>query len=53
MVCGEETDSPGGHDLPLPPGLVVFGQDSDDFISLEAQLVVVLSFERIDRNHTF
>lgn len=53
MVRGEETDRPGGQDLPLPPGGVILRQDFDHFVRLEAQLVVVLRLERVDRNHSF
>lgn len=51
MISWEETDCTRGQDLSFPPGRIVFGQDFDDFVCLKAQLIVVLSFERIDRNH--
>ena len=52
MVRGKETDGSRGEHLSLPPRGVVFGEDLDHFVCLEAQLIVMLRLERVDRDHT-
>lgn len=53
MIGRKEADDSCRQHFPLPPGGIVFGQDFDHFIRLKTQLIVVLCFERINRNDAF